>query len=508
MAQVANKTIKGPFDDHPQFYLADNRQYRGSNPVTRVTLEAKMSVLLPEWLVRNKSVLDLGSCLGAAGQWALFYGAASYTGVEVQDAYVTKSRDLLSHWGDCCRVVEADIRSFLRSCDTGAFDVVAAAGVVFHFIDPKAIIDEMCRVAKGSVVVESLHPNCVRDGTVSSHALVTEYTFNQDVNLAEGKESLTGLCAGSTVAAMDIFFRLNQFEKKEDTLPFPVSPDTVIYTDTALTRGNVPIRYAVRYQRKPEMRRLKTLEENLPRAEGIRKSWRMDPSYTEGTIKNKKVAARVRSTFKQWEFDAEIAASFEKIAETSIPNYHLVLDKTIEVIRKRGYNNPKIIDVGSAIGTMLKKLYDNGFRNIYGVDNSPDMLARSFANATLIQSDTFPSEYGKFDVVIANWVLHFVHNREAYLQSIAKALSPGGILILSEKVTSSDFAHSLYHDFKKRQGLTQEDIDCKQKQLVGVLTPYPLSWYFEVLHNLGFKHVDIIDASYAFTTLMASAGDN
>jgi hypothetical protein len=36
-----------------------------------------------------------------------------------------------------------------------------------------------------------------------------------------------------------------------------------------------------------------------------------------------------------------------------------------------------------------------------------------------------------------------------------------------------------------------------------VLTPYPLSWYFQTLNRLGFKHVEVIDATYSFVTLLA-----
>ena len=54
------------------------------------------------------------------------------------------------------------------------------------------------------------------------------------------------------------------------------------------------------------------------------------------------------------------------------------------------------------------------------------MLARSFDKATLIESEQFPAEHGPFDVVIANWVLHFIDEREQYLEDIKQSL-PGKI---------------------------------------------------------------------------------
>ncbi|MFK5969785.1 MAG: hypothetical protein QM487_06655, partial [Candidatus Marithrix sp.] len=87
------------FDDFPDFYEDDNRRNRGFNPISKSFFETKFSVLLPKNLVKGKHVLDLGSCYGAAGQWALFNGASSYTGVEVQKNYVQKSQQMLAHWG-------------------------------------------------------------------------------------------------------------------------------------------------------------------------------------------------------------------------------------------------------------------------------------------------------------------------------------------------------------------------------------------------------------------------
>ena len=131
------------------------------------------------------------------------------------------------------------------------------------------------------------------------------------------------------------------------------------------------------------------------------------------------------------------------------------------------------------------------------------MLARSFDQATLIQSERFPAEYGPFDVVIANWVLHFIKDREQYLVSIKKSLTPNGVLILTEKVSGSSLANELYYDFKRSNGMTEEQIEEKKQRLEGVLTTYPLSWYFEKLDRMGFKQIEVINASTVFVTLLA-----
>jgi len=505
MSTIASAEIKDklPFDDYSGFYLKDNRQYRGLNPVSKGTLEAKFAALLPEWLIKNKSILDLGSCLGAAGQWALYYGAASYTGVEIQNSYAEQSRLLLAHWGERARIVQTGIREFLERSADREYDIVVAAGVIYHFIDPKEIVDQLCRVAKDVVNIETNQPRAVCRGELQPAACVTEYHFDQDANLADKKASLSGLSACSTLSALDVFFSLNGFEKNESTLEFPINPDTTLYTVPVSLEVGIPKRYAVRYFRSHRPRAIETLEECLLGGHGKEKGWETDPLHESRTHKNQLYKATIAGNERKWEFNAEVAASFEHIARTSVPHYREVLDKTVEIVKRCGFENPKIIDVGSAIGTTLSLLHDNGFHNLYGVDSSQDMLDRSFQQATLINSDWFPVEHGKFDVVIANWVLHFIKQRGRYLQSIRDSLTSNGVLILTEKVATHKMTHELYHDFKRKQGLSEFEIAKKRRMLEGVLVTYPLSWYLETLNDLGFRHVDIVDADFAFVTLVA-----
>lgn len=134
-----------------------------------------------------------------------------------------------------------------------------------------------------------------------------------------------------------------------------------------------------------------------------------------------------------WKFNAQVAEQFDHIARREIPDYQRVIDLCIALIQKEQKPNPSIIDVGSATGHTLHCLYEAGFRNLYGVDSSADMLARSFAHATLIQSEHFPVEQGPYDYVLANWVLHFIPERKAYIAEIKSALADNGALLLTEK---------------------------------------------------------------------------
>lgn len=505
-AEVSRESVArpGPYDEHPGFYLEDNRQNRTYNPINLEVLDAKYSTLLPEWLVEGKSVLDLGACLGAAGQWALFYGADRYTGVECQHAYASKGKALLGHWGTRAKLEQGDIQAYLANCPAESFDIVLAAGILYLFMDPKEIVGEMCRVAKHAVIVETNHPRLMRNGFVANpDACLTEYSFDQAVNLDDVDGSLTGIAAVPSVSALDLFFRLNGFNKREPKLEFPSVAGAAIYMDGSGGNAKLPLRYAVRYFRAADGKRLRSLQENLPERRGMVADWKTTDAYTELSKKYQRTREGVGEAPESWKFDAAVAERFETIARTEIPDYDRVIDQTIKVVAKSGMRTPKIIDVGSARGYTLKRLYESGYQNLYGVDNSSEMLTRSFSNAKLICSDAFPVSDGPFDVVIANWVLHFIENRGEYLSSIVQGMSANAMLVLTDKMQMSPLTHSLYHDMKRHNGVSEADIENKQRQLTGVLTPYPVDWYFESLRRLGFARVDIINANNGFVTLLA-----
>ena len=493
------------FDDHPEFYQDDNRRFRVFNPVSKAFLETKFSILLPPNLVKNKRILDLGSCFGAAGQWVLFHGASDYTGIEVQKTYAEKSQTLLSHWGQRANIIQQDVRSFLQESKEEQYDLVVVAGMLYHFIDTKTIIDEICRVCSESVIVESNFPPGMRSGKLPTDIAVTEYLIDQEVNLADENASLLGISATTSLPALDILFGLYGFSKKEDQLNFPIKSTTVIYDQSTLGHTDLQIRFAVRYHRDPENKSLTTLEDNLPDKIGNKRSWADDIVARQRTQEYMDQAKSIDLDDEsgQWRFDAKIAEQFDSIARREIPDYLRVIDLCVRVVSKSKIEQPKIIDVGSAIGQTLKQLYQAGYQNIYGVESSEEMLEKSFDKAILIYSENFPHEYAPFDYVIANWVIHFIPQRTVYLEAIKKSLAPGGTLILTEKVASSECTHDLYYDFKRAKGVTEEEIERKRRQIEGVLVTYPLSWYMDTLTRLGFDQIEIINANTAFITIMA-----
>jgi trans-aconitate methyltransferase len=200
-----------------------------------------------------------------------------------------------------------------------------------------------------------------------------------------------------------------------------------------------------------------------------------------------------------WKFDKAVAKTFAEHVRRHIPNYEQVINQSVEICNLYKKDS-KIIDVGCAIGETLTQLHTRGFTNIYGVDNSQDMLDQCPKVATLINSNSFPIDV--FDVVLINWTLHFIKDKEQYLKDVFANLAAGGTLVLSEKTSLDPFAIKMYHNFKRSQGVSEEEIRIKEQRTKDVMFIDSADWYLTMLKNIGFSKVYIINASWCFTTFV------
>ena len=201
----------------------------------------------------------------------------------------------------------------------------------------------------------------------------------------------------------------------------------------------------------------------------------------------------------KWEFNEEVAKNFDFIADTSIPKYRVIIHNTVRLIEDL-FKEATIIDVGCATGNTLDALKNKGFTNVFGVDNSPAMIREAYKKGhSVFSSDELPKQIAPYDVVIANWTLHFIQpdKREEYINDIYNNLKNGGVFILSEKI---DEDQTEYMNFKKANFLTEKEIEEKTEALKGVLITKPIEWYENILSK--FSQVHIIDHTYCFVTFL------
>lgn len=201
---------------------------------------------------------------------------------------------------------------------------------------------------------------------------------------------------------------------------------------------------------------------------------------------------------KDWEFGPDIAPGFVDHAKKHIPNYEAVIEKCVRYCTLNFDKRDKIIDVGCATGYTLTKLHEQGFTNLYGVDNSKSMIDLAPKDiANYVVSDHLPKN--QYDIVLCNWTLHFVKDKKKYIRSIYDNLRNGGAFILSEKTNNNAEMTRMYHDRKKNLGVSDEEIQQKQAQLENVMFIESPKWYQNLLESMGFT-VNVIDADWCFTT--------
>ncbi|MCL4256698.1 MAG: tRNA (cmo5U34)-methyltransferase, partial [Anaerolineae bacterium] len=100
-------------------------------------------------------------------------------------------------------------------------------------------------------------------------------------------------------------------------------------------------------------------------------------------------------------------------------------------------------------------------------------------------------------VVLSVLTLQFtpIEYRQRIVRDVFNGLIQGGAFILVEKVLGATAELDAllvkeYHDLKRTNGYSQEQIDRKRLSLEGVLVPVTARWNEELLIGAGFRQVD------------------
>lgn len=222
-----------------------------------------------------------------------------------------------------------------------------------------------------------------------------------------------------------------------------------------------------------------------------------------------------------WVFDMKVAKRFDREASCHIPDYREVINLSvstvIRAVERSGAcrSRLRVIDIGCATGNTIQAFLSTGFKLVSGVDCSPSMLDQARAklpDGVALHCDTrLPpasanDAEARYHAVIANWTLIFIASlaeRLAYIRDIHDNLAPGGVLVLTEKTDQDETVRDMYWDFKRRRGVSEEEIQAKARKLQGVLTTQPASWYDGALNEAGFESVSVVWARYGFVTFVA-----
>jgi len=477
------------FERDTDFIELDNRKDREVSRVTAESTYNRYYAQLPDWLVKDKSVLDLGSCLASAGHWVLTQGASSYIGLEVQDYYVNTSKELMQkYWPNSAwHIIKQDMEEFLDLAirENKQWDIVIANGVLYSFFNTFGILEKISSVAKEVVTIDTIRP-AAEDTKVGLLVMMPAIPINN----SEGTTSYLGLGSNINLKGLDLIMGTNGFIRKEDMILPPKTVnshdsyhDIIEYPNGA---GKGVARYMTRYYRTDARQR--TLKDKI--LAGDKSAVHPNP-HRPLLVKNSDV---------KWSFDSNVAARFQKEAQDHIPDYTRVISLCIRAANKRIKKGEAVIDVGSALGYTLDRFNEAGYFNLYGVESSTDMIANSSFRDRIILSDKFPE--GMYKFVMINWTLHFIVEKLEYLQSVYNNMQSGGTLIVTDKTTQSTELKDLYYDFKRTNGVSEEYIKEKEAKLKGYMYTVPASWYAPNLEKIGFTDVEVLNANLGFVTYM------
>lgn len=480
------------FEQYPEFISEDSRKKRAWSPVTAETLSKRHEVLAPKWLVEGNSVLDLGSCLGASGHWCLSQGARDYTGVELQPEMATKSNELLGkYWSqNKYQIVNKDIRTFLdEEIEKGyKYDVVLMLGVIYAFINTYEILEKISKICDYVVVIDGAYPQYM----ITPDAPIIHITHRQHINSDEEGKAYMGTSCVPSPNAVRFMFETLGFEDREGIIyPKPVSDLTMHDTYVLPSR-----RYGIKSYPTPSRYMIRFYNTKKFSAKELAK-------IVEEKDKSRLVPmANKPEQPKPWVFDGSVADRFQREAEIHIPDYERVIKMCVEIVENTFEDKDiKIIDVGSALGNTLEMFYTKGYTNVYGVESSEAMIAKSAYKSKITHSDKLPD--GPWDVVLANWTLHFIHDRKEYLERTFNEMSENGLLVLTDKMNSTVEIDALYQKSKLDNGATPEEVEQKKQAIMGVLVTKPLIWYITTLHEIGFREIQVVNSKYMFNTIYA-----
>jgi tRNA (cmo5U34)-methyltransferase len=221
-------------------------------------------------------------------------------------------------------------------------------------------------------------------------------------------------------------------------------------------------------------------------------------------------------------FDDNVAQVFPDMIRRSVPGYTTIVAMTGLLAGKHASSGSNVYDLGCSLGASTLSIRQNIHQTdcrIVAVDNSASMLERC---RTVIDTDSHETEVDlvcanlqdvpitNASVVVLNFTLQFVsvELRDSVIATIYQGLKPGGIMVLSEKVTFEDphldaLNIELHEEFKVANGYSELEISQKRTALENVLLPETLSKHKQRIKQAGFTSCDVWFQCFNFASLVA-----
>jgi tRNA (cmo5U34)-methyltransferase len=243
-------------------------------------------------------------------------------------------------------------------------------------------------------------------------------------------------------------------------------------------------------------------------------------SHVPAKRERKVVDETITAVPGEWRFDQDVSKAFDSHVRKSVPFYEEIQRMVVELSEYFVRDQSVVYDLGSSTGTTLDLLSNAhaGKENVQfiGFDLSEFMINEArkkvdrpnvrFHHKNIMDVEFSPT--GNF--ILALFTLQFLTlaERRTLLARINHGLMEGGGFLFVEKVCAEhssleDIWTELYWDFKRRQGLTPEQILEKANSLRGVLKPLTTEENRHLLFQTGFTSVEVFFKWYNWAGFLA-----
>jgi len=221
-------------------------------------------------------------------------------------------------------------------------------------------------------------------------------------------------------------------------------------------------------------------------------------------------------------FDDSVARVFPDMIKRSVPGYSTIVSMTGVLAGKYAMAGSALYDLGCSLGAStlaMRQHIQQPDCRIISVDNSTAMLERCQSiidtdthetPVTLTCADVQDVVITNASVVVLNFTLQFIPRelRDRVISGIYEGLLPGGVMVLSEKVTFEDphldeLNIELHHQFKRANGYSELEVARKRSALETILLPETLNRHRQRIANAGFSSCDVWFQCFNFASLIA-----
>jgi tRNA (cmo5U34)-methyltransferase len=225
----------------------------------------------------------------------------------------------------------------------------------------------------------------------------------------------------------------------------------------------------------------------------------------------------------QFNFDQQVVDVFPDMIKRSVPGYPTIVSMIGSLAERYVTAGSHCYDLGCSLGAAtlaMRHRIQTANCRIIAIDNSPAMLKRARQVIAADSLEEVPVEFieariqdvamSNASMVVLNFTLQFIKlaERSGLLENIYRALNPGGVLIISEKVAFADaplqaLMTDLHHNFKRANGYSELEIAQKRAAIENVLIPETLTCHRERLRAVGFASVDVWFQCLNFASIIA-----